>query len=529
MELYNALDPQEERSLHWDREAGKPVPSAVPAESPDLQPLFGMNRNLKPLYVQRGNDDFQCLRGVNDTEYCLQSTRGLPAEGWSPAFVAWPLKTAHVQTLVTFARKHKLCVSVASTGHDFLNRHSCDQGLMIRTAMMKGLTWDLTDTSGLGHASVRMGAGLTFAEVMESGSLQSPTSYIASGWAQSVGVVGWHLGGGHGPNGKSLGMGVDNLLEVELVLSDGRAVTASKTQHADLFWALRGGGGSTWGVVTAVTARAHSTPAAGFTVVQAVGSWSLCGDFSQLASFFEAWVKWTSSLDERWNGLNFFLPGKDQSACGKRVTLLLDYNYHGAASDAEFKKRMQEVGSLPIPLHLNITSYRHWWNFVQGKDIHEDLILPVNPFVNGLMSSVAVSQETATASLPGFLTASLQCFTSGSGASTHMFYHLAGANASMAAASSEVSVHSDFHQAMFHYITSAPAPQNLYTLGESSYFSESAYKYGGDAWKTRYWGQNYAKLERVKLRYDEANLFWCHNCVGSDLPRPQVSLDAVMV
>jgi FAD/FMN-containing dehydrogenase len=211
------------------------------------------------------------------------------------------------------------------------------------------------------------------------------------------------------------------------------------------------------------------------------------------------------------------------------VTLLLDYNYHGAASDAEFKQRMQEVESLPISLRLNITSYKHWWNFVQGKDIHEDLIVPVSPFANGLMSSVAVSQETATTSLPAFLTQSLQDFASGAGASTHMFYHLAGANATMAAASSEVSLHTDFHQAMFHYITSAPAPENLYTLGKSSYFSESAYSYDGDSWKTRYWGQNYAKLENVKHRYDKANLFWCHNCVGSDLPRPHVSTDAVLV
>jgi len=88
---------------------------------------------------------------------------------------------------------------------------------------------------------------------------------IASGWDPSVGVVGWSLGGGHGPFAPSLGLGVDNLLAAELVDANGQLLMVNATSQADLFWALRGGGGSTWGVVTAVLLKGHLVHPAGYT------------------------------------------------------------------------------------------------------------------------------------------------------------------------------------------------------------------------------------------------------------------------
>ena len=81
---------------------------------------------------------------------------------------------------------------------------------------------------------------------------------VASGWTRTVGVAGWSLGGGHGPFNNWAGLGVDNLLEAELVLANGSLVTANARHNSDLFWALRGGGGSTWGVLTTLTLRAHA-------------------------------------------------------------------------------------------------------------------------------------------------------------------------------------------------------------------------------------------------------------------------------
>ena len=80
-------------------------------------------------------------------------------------------------------------------------------------------------------------------------------------------MIGWSTGGGHGPFGASKGLGVDNILEVDIVIANGTLITANSVNNSDLFWGIRGGGGSTWGVITAITVRAHKIPVGGFTVV----------------------------------------------------------------------------------------------------------------------------------------------------------------------------------------------------------------------------------------------------------------------
>ncbi len=84
-------------------------------------------------------------------------------------------------------------------------------------------------------------------------------SYIVSGWATTVGVVGWAIGGGHGPFAPGKGTGVDNIVAANLVTADGSLVTvsAASEQYKDLFWAIRGGGGSTWGIFTSITYRMY--------------------------------------------------------------------------------------------------------------------------------------------------------------------------------------------------------------------------------------------------------------------------------
>jgi hypothetical protein len=78
--------------------------------------------------------------------------------------------------------------------------------------------------------------------------------------AQSVGVIGWFQGGGHGPLSSTYGMGADNLLQATLVTPTGELLTVNECQYPDLFYALRGGGGGTWGIVLSVVMKAYPTP-----------------------------------------------------------------------------------------------------------------------------------------------------------------------------------------------------------------------------------------------------------------------------
>lgn len=77
---------------------------------------------------------------------------------------------------------------------------------------------------------------------------------------QDVGVVGWATGGGHGYAATVYGMGADNILEAELVLTNGQVIKANQCQHPDLFWAIRGGGSGTYGVILSLTLKAYPMP-----------------------------------------------------------------------------------------------------------------------------------------------------------------------------------------------------------------------------------------------------------------------------
>jgi FAD/FMN-containing dehydrogenase len=165
-----------------------------------------------------------------------------------PRLIARCADVADVRTAVDFARDHGLLLAVRGGGHNGGGLGTCDDGLVLDLGLMKGVRVDAD------ARTVRA----------EGGCVQGDVSHAAAafGLAVPVGVVsttgigGLTLGGGHGYLTRKYGLTIDNLLEADVVLADGRLVTASADRNADLFWALRGGGGN-FGVVTTFEFRAH--------------------------------------------------------------------------------------------------------------------------------------------------------------------------------------------------------------------------------------------------------------------------------
>ena len=165
-----------------------------------------------------------------------------------PLAIARCVDAADVISAVKAGRDHGVLIAIRGGGHNGPGLGSCDDGLVIDLSAMRSVRVDPV------NRTVRVDPGCTSGDVdhaTHAFGLAVPFGIVAS-----TGVAGLTLGGGTGYLTRKYGLTVDNLLEADVVLADGRFVTASPEHNADLFWALRGGGGN-FGVVTSFLFRAH--------------------------------------------------------------------------------------------------------------------------------------------------------------------------------------------------------------------------------------------------------------------------------
>jgi FAD/FMN-containing dehydrogenase len=165
-----------------------------------------------------------------------------------PRLIAKCVDVADVIAAVNFARTQKMLVSVRGGGHNAGGLGVCDDGLVIDLSPIKYVRVDPR------KKTIVAGGGSLWGDVDHAGYAFGLA--VPSGIISTTGVGGLTLGGGLGHLTRRCGLSIDNLLAVDMVLADGRFVTASAKENPDLFWAVRGGGGN-FGVVTAFTFKAH--------------------------------------------------------------------------------------------------------------------------------------------------------------------------------------------------------------------------------------------------------------------------------
>jgi FAD/FMN-containing dehydrogenase len=165
-----------------------------------------------------------------------------------PAVVACCASPSDVAAALEYARDTGLEIAVRGGAHSFSGASGVDDGLMIHLGGMNTIAIDPTERRA------RVGGGATWAEV--DAAAQEHALAVTGGVISHTGVGGLTLGGGMGWLANRHGLSIDNLESAQVVLADGRIVRASGTEHPDLFWALRGGGGN-FGVVTEFEFRLH--------------------------------------------------------------------------------------------------------------------------------------------------------------------------------------------------------------------------------------------------------------------------------
>jgi hypothetical protein len=198
-----------------------------------------------------------------------------------PVAVAFPESASHVAALVDFARYHGLKVAPQGTGHGAGAIESLEDTLLVKTERMRDVSVDPATRTA------RAGAGALWMDV--TGAAAEHGLAALAGSSPDVGVVGYTLGGGLSWMARRHGLAANSVTAIELVTADGRLVRTDAQVHPDLFWALRGGGGS-FGIVTAIEFELYP--------VADVYAGMLAFPIERAREVLHAWREWAATVPD---------------------------------------------------------------------------------------------------------------------------------------------------------------------------------------------------------------------------------------
>jgi FAD/FMN-containing dehydrogenase len=490
--------------------------------------------------------------------------------GWVDAWFTKPSVYAvaaenaqHVAAAIHFARKHDLRLVVKGGGHSYQGNSNAPDSLLIWTRHMHEITMrEAFAPQGCegkvsAQRAVTCGSGAIWMQAYDAVTTKAG-AYVQGGGCTTVGVAGLVQSGGFGSFSKHYGSCAAGLLEAEVVTADGAIRIANACTNPDLFWALKGGGGGTFGVVTKVTLRVRELPEyAGGAIFRVKAASD--DAFRRLLRYFVAFYR-DSLFNEHWgeqahidsdNVLVFSMVSLGLSTAEARNVFqpLLDWIAHFPAAytiepgmvlgsmptrhwwDVEWRKEQNQrvFDSDPRP---GASAKHVWWTGDAGQVAwtvygYESLWLPASllqddsqqrladalfagsrrhmielHFNKGLGGAprAAIEATKDTATNPAVLSAfALAIIASGKGGYPGVRGHEPDVEA---ARKSREQIHRSMNELR------ALAPSGGAYVSESNYFEED--------WQHSYWGINYERLAAVKKKYDAAGLFFAHNGVGSE-------------
>ncbi|KAL7283964.1 hypothetical protein ACG7TL_001236 [Trametes sanguinea] len=427
-----------------------------------------------------------------------------------PSYYIEVANAADVQAALRFSNDTGVRLSVKNKGHDYKGRSSGKGTLALWTTGMNSMSHDAAfqpEGCSTTYDAVTVGAGVLTEDIYRFADQVNRT--VIGGYHQTIGFAGgFALGGGHSILTPVFGLAVDRVVQVKVVTPDGVYRTANECQHPDLFFALRGGGGSAFGVVTESSHRTEprmpiQTAALSFTAANK----------TDLAEWYALTVNYSFQwANEGWGG---HIPGAGLIHVNPLLSNAQANESMKAAADfVRARGGSAVVEELPS-----------WWAFF-------------DKYV--LSAEAGVGNEVATGSrlIPSefFSTESGRARLSALVAETLPFaspYVRAGTPWLFKGEPGATSVTPAWRDAIWHLGLSVPIPYNatlaqreeIYrtmgehnqrfrdlTPGSGAYFNEG-YVYEPDH-EVSFWGDNYSKLLEIKKKYDPNGLLDCWQCVG---------------
>ncbi|CAE6541701.1 unnamed protein product [Rhizoctonia solani] len=441
----------------------------------------------------------------------------------SPYYIA--VKTAaDVTQAFAFSKRTGVPLSIKNTGHDYAGRSTAPGSLALWTNQIKYINYssafvpeECNQDGGRGVPALTYGAGQDFQSLYLFSEANNIT--FIGGSARTVGAAGgWLQGGGHGILSNTYGLGVDRVLQFRVVTPDGRARVANACQNKDLFWALRGGGGGTFGVVLEATSEIVPNR-----VPTIALNWQLTPTPSNIKLFFEILVqnslRWSQ---EGWGGyltptMSILAnPKLNATQAADSLKPLTDFlkNVSGGSTGSGAQAQWNQHPSL--------------WQLLSTIFGITDAVEPVlSTLASRLIPQSAFSSSNSSALLDAML-ASLSTANSVAYFMTTPFsYHVSESE------QGKTSVTSAWRGAVWHALAfaswswdagieeakngylranSAMNPLRAITPGSGAYQNE-ADVYEPNA-SDSFWGSNYPELYAIKQKYDPDGLLDCWHCVG---------------
>ncbi|KAJ9651527.1 hypothetical protein H2198_009195 [Neophaeococcomyces mojaviensis] len=463
--------------------------------------------------------------GPTDQCYINTTVEAPCQQGYVPQYSVNASSIKDIQTAVRFANKHDLYLVIKNTGHDHLGRSSGGNGFSIWTHYLKGRTWHDSfvpvnapkDVSG--QPAVTLQAGEQWVDVYHAAATER--RIVVGGHARTVGSAGgWLTGGGHSAWSNIYGLGIDNVLEVDVITPTGELVTLNPYTNQDHFWAIRGGGGCAFGIVTHVTYKTHPEPdhiqavlvqvnaTTNETLKEALSATLKALDIATAAGYTGyGYINQlnTESLFPAGFGAILLKPnGDDESFFAAAAPFLKINNSNG-------------ISSLAFPL-----IYPRWIDYINVYLTDQNIAQNVVD-ASRLLTPSVIHNETANEALVDM-----------------MIEHGAGLNfigRVNTTGRSNTAVHPAWAESIgvlsfgTNWEDEAPFEEKQFKrqllvaqserLGEI--FGPTGGTYINEAnpfepdWQNVFWGSNYARLLGIKRSIDPTNLFVCNRCVGTDI------------
>lgn len=488
--------------------------------------------------------------------------------GWADAWTSTPSayavaarNAADVAAAVTFARTHRLRLAVKGGGHSYQGTSNAPDSLLVWTRAMNRI--ELHDAfvgqgcSDRPQPAVSLGAGVVWLHAYDA--VSRAGRYVQGGGCTTVGVAGLIQSGGFGTFSKRYGLAAAGLIEAEVVTADGTVRIANACTNADLFWALKGGGGGSFGIVTRLTLRTRELPqffGAMFVNVAAKSDAAYRDLIQRFVAFYREQLfnpQWGEQVTFRRDnvlGVAMVSQGLDGDAATAVWKPFFDWL---AARPGDF--------ALQAPPIIAALPARHFWDAAFLKANAPDFVLsddrPGAPggnvfwrsnigeagwFIQGYesvwMPGPLIEPANQARLVDALFAASRQWRVT-----LHFNKGLAGAPAEEVAAARDTATNPAAADAFALAISASEAPPSFAGIAghepdialakrnagninaamnelrklvpnHGSYVSES--NYFEPDWRSAFWGANYARLRQVKDKYDPDGLFFVHHGVGSE-------------